>query len=260
VNRIQAACAFFVLGFSTVALGQFDTSERLVVVGAGSTGPWRTVLDFANSAAESSGDFEVADIASDAGVCPGICPFPDVYLPAYGSTTIEPFDVIINRPPVTTLYVTPIANEDPHYWPSLRARAVNTAVPSQSVELPVFRESTLLALNPGTLSFPGAVRDAKRHSNLILVNIQRPDTHQGPSIEVSISAFDEQGQPLGSTAATIPWGTTLFLPDVIEAIGGSSMSGGQILVTKTGGEGVLWGLLTTLTSDGTSAVSTGFQP
>jgi hypothetical protein len=260
MNRIRRIIGVCVLGVSTVALGQFNTSERLVIVGAGSTGPWTTVLDFSNPSGQSSGDFQVLDFATEAGPCPGICPYPIIYLAGYGAMAIAPFDVLINRPPVTTLYVTPFANDDPHHWPSLLARAINTAVPSQSIELPVFRESTLLALNASQLSFPGAARDLKRHSNLILVNVQPPDSHQGPSIDVSIFAFDEQGQQLGLIGATLPFGTTLFLPDVVGAMGVQSMPGGQILVTKTGGGGVLWGLLTTLSSDGTAAVSTGFQP
>ena len=73
-------------------------------------------------------------------------------------------------------------------------------------------------------------------------------------------AVDTAGERLGSTTRTIAAGETLFLVDVLARLGAGGISEGQIRVTKTGGGGILWGLLSTVSDDGRVSVAVGRYP
>jgi hypothetical protein len=50
---------------------------------------------------------------------------------------------------------------------------------------------------------------------------------------------------------------TLFLVDVLGQLGVAELDGGQIRVTRVGGDGLLWGLLTRVYDDGRVSASPG---
>ncbi len=94
------------------------------------------------------------------GLCPGLGLSG---LPANGSETTT-IDSIPG-----TVYLDPFSvGVDP---PTVVARVSNRARPSQAMELPVIRMSTLESLDPSTLPFPSAIRSAEGHSNLLLAEV-----------------------------------------------------------------------------------------
>jgi hypothetical protein len=144
---------------------------------------------------------------------------------------------------------------DAEELPTVRARVVNRARPTQAIELPLFRRSTLVALNPGILAFPSAARGAGVHSNLILSEILADD-----GVAVLVEAYSPAGVRLGGQAVSLGSGETVFLQDVLARLGVPELSDGQLRVTKTGGTGVMWGLLSTVSDDGRVSVAVGGHP
>jgi hypothetical protein len=65
---------------------------------------------------------------------------------------------------------------------------------------------------------------------------------------------------MGSAAFDLSTGSTLFLVDVLARLGVPSLKDGQIRVTKTGGTGLIWGLLATVSDEGRVSVSLGTNP
>jgi hypothetical protein len=79
-------------------------------------------------------------------------------------------------------------------------------------------------------------------------------------ITVRVEAFSSDGDLLGGRSFRIERGTTVFLVDVVAQLGVSELDGGQIRITRTGGNGLPWGLLSTLSDDGRISVSAGWNP
>lgn len=81
-----------------------------------------------------------------------------------------------------------------------------------------------------------------------------------------VEAFSASGQFLGSLPVAITAdplnvdGRAIFLVDALSQLGVTDLEAGQIRVTKTGGDGVMWGLLATVYGDGRVIVSTGKNP
>jgi hypothetical protein len=139
--------------------------------------------------------------------------------------------------------------------PTVTARVVNRDRPTQTIELPVIRRSTIEALNPTLLAFPSAKRSADSHTNLILSEVSWVE---GRALSLVVEAYSPDGERPGSSVAfEVTTGSTLFLVDVLAQLGVSELDGGQIRVTKTGGSGLMWGLLATLSDDGRVSVSPG---
>jgi hypothetical protein len=142
--------------------------------------------------------------------------------------------------------------------PTVIARVVNRDRPTQTIELPVVRRSTIEALNPTVLAFPSANRSAGSHSNLILSEVSWVE---GRTLSLLVEAYSAAGELLGSPAAfEVTTGGTLFVIDVLQQLGVSELDGGQIRVTKTGGTGLMWGLLATVYDEGRVSVSPGLNP
>lgn len=140
----------------------------------------------------------------------------------------------------------------------MTARVVNRDRPTQTIELPVVRRSTIEALNPAVLAFPSAKRSAGAHSNLILSEVSWVE---GRTLSIVVEAYSPVGERLGSPAAfEVTTGGTLFLVDVLAKLGVSELDAGQIRVTKTGGSGLMWGLLATVYDEGSVSVSPGMNP
>ena len=234
-----------------------STPDMLVIVGAGYAPPWDTDLLLANrESAERL--FWVGPSRSNLSPCLS-CPGVTVFLlsdqtgKTTGETILHAYADFIG---VTTLYVVPPTGSG-SALPTVTARVVNRDRPSQAIELPVVRYSTIEALNPTVLSFPGARRSSVSHSNLFIAEVSR---EQGRGLSIQVEAYSPAGDRLGSAAYDLSNGTTLFLVDVLPKLGVSELDGGQIRVTKTGGTGLMWGLLATVYDEGRVSVSLGVNP
>lgn len=190
--------------------------------------------------------------------CPPNCNGKTYTVPGHGTLRVLASDFLAFAGPQTIRVETDkfVVDGPAHAAPVVHARVFSQYPPFPVAELPVSRESSLQALNPSDpLVFPGATRHAgvvpMIHSNLILGKVEQIST---PS-EVLVEAFDSQGQMLGSTQVTAP--TTI--EDVLNVLGVSELDGGQIRVTKLSGDGIVWGVLTTLAGE-TLAVQTGANP
>jgi hypothetical protein len=138
---------------------------------------------------------------------------------------------------------------------------VNSSRPTQAVEVPAFRLSTLVALNPTVLAFPGARRDAASRTNLVLSNIiPRLNQEQGSDVTLLLEAYSSGGGLLGTEILLLRFNQTRFLVDVLAELGVITLDVGQIRVTKLAGDGVFWGTMFTTTSDGGVSVSVGAHP
>jgi hypothetical protein len=225
-------------------------ADVLVALGAGVAGTWETEIVFAN--------LEDRNLSVFAGEQPhpivcvtSPCGIAHSALPRKGTTrlvtTSGDFGRFTGR-----LFV---GADDAEELPTARARVVNRARPSQAIELPLFRRSTLVALNPGVLAFPFRFLTAGEHSNLFVSEIGLSS-----DLTVTIEAFAFSGERLASTTRSLAPGETLFLVDVLAQLGVTGISEGQVRVTKTGGGGILWGLLSTVSDDGRVTVAVGRHP
>jgi virginiamycin B lyase len=220
--------------------------DVLVVVGAGYAPPWDTDLEFANAEPYPLSVF-VGSFPEFPQVCAGQCPGTGALIPPSGTATSSGRLANNNRRFVGTNYVVPLNGVDP---PTLQARIVNRDRPMQSTELPVVRLSTIAAMNPVVLSFPSATRGPAARTNLILTRLNQPGQVSG-----LMEAFSPSGELLGSQ----PFALTnnvgeIFLYDVLATLGVAALENGQIRVTKTGGDGLMWGLLAAVYDDGRLAL------
>ncbi|HSE62478.1 MAG TPA: hypothetical protein VLG15_02600 [Thermoanaerobaculia bacterium] len=222
--------------------------DVFVAVGAGAAGTWETEFEFANP-----DDAIAVNVFASEQPFPYVCvraPCGIAYapLPRTGTARIvthaADFGTFTGR-----LFV---GADDAEELPTVKARVINRARPSQSIELPLYRRSTLVNLNPRVLSFPGAQRSAGAHTNLFISEI-------GLSREMAVlvEVFSPSGERLGQEVHVIPRGQTLFLQDVLSRLGVNELAEGQIRVTRTAGNGILWGLLTTMFDDGRVSVAAG---
>ena len=141
------------------------------------------------------------------------------------------------------------------FLPSVKARAFNVSIPSQSLDLPTIRLSRLTDLNPSLLSFPGAARTGAAHSNLWLAEASLRE-----SLDAIIELVDPGGQVIAFREQTLGPGQSIYLVDVIAALGVSNFSDGQLRVRKSGTTGLLWGFLATADADGALSVFSGMNP
>lgn len=236
-----------------------STPDMLVIVGAGYAPPWDTDFVLANGEGVER-LFWVGPSRSSLSGCLS-CPGATVLLSPDGSGRTSGQAVLSSyersgSTEVTTLNIVPPTGSG-SALPTVTARVVNRDRPSQAIELPVVRYSTIEALNPTVLSFPGARRSSVSHSNLFIAEVSR---EQGRGLSIQVEAYSPAGDRLGSAAYDLSNGTTLFLVDVLAKLGVSELDGGQIRVTKTGGTGLMWGLLATVYDEGRVSVSLGVNP
>ncbi|MDQ5872350.1 MAG: hypothetical protein M3547_09125 [Acidobacteriota bacterium] len=225
-------------------------ADVLVAVGAGVAGTWETEFEFANN--------ETLPLSVSAGEQPhefvcvtSPCGIAYATLPRTGATrivtTAADFGGFTGR-----LFV---GAHDAEELPTVRARVVNRARPTQSIELPLFRRSTLVALDPHLLAFPAAVRTAGVHTNLFVSEIELASP-----VTVLVEAFSAAGGQLGQRSIALAPGETVFLQDVLATLGVTELSSGQIRVTKTSGTGKMWGLTAAVYDDGRVTSAAGKHP
>jgi hypothetical protein len=276
-ERFQAVHAFTSIGDSPVRLSvtipicdgvvATDTSMRflrvrpaapsndaIVFVGVGVSGTWDTEIVLANPDPFSNAVVVGIDI-----VPPSLCPpmtgclgDAGITVPPFGTARLLASEINGFFSGLLPLMLYISSDMD---LPSVRARVVNGSLPSQAIEVPGIRLSTLTALNPVALSFPGATRSSVGHSNIVMAEIANTG-----SLSILIEAFDSDGALKGSQPFEISSGQTVFLQDVLGQLGVTDLVDGQLRVTKISGDGLMWGTMSTLYSDGGVAVSTGANP
>jgi hypothetical protein len=268
VMRLRPRRCRWYVSLSVALLGLFPGTEELagqeiptstmVAVGAGSIGTWNTEFEVANATGRNL-DVILSWVSNPGAVCiPGVCPVGTTIQPN-GSGKLLASTVLGSLPFVGSFYLVSDPQAADDY--AVRARVFNTVRPTEAIEIPVFRLSTLISLNPGVLAFPSATRSNTAHSNLVLAEVAERGT-----LSMLVEAFSVSGQLLGGLPVEItadPQDTgrrSVFLMDVLSTLGITELSGGQIRVTKLGGEGVMWGLLATVFTDGRVIVSLGQNP
>ena len=237
-----------------------QTGDSIVLVGVGNAGSWITEVVGSNPGGSllwAQVNFEPT--FHEPGPCPALCPIVYFMIAPDGTHALQPDRVghFAAGDRVTTIYVTPPFGTP---LPSVRARVVNTLRPSQAIEVPAFKLSTLLALNPSALSFPGASRTETTRTNLALANLRRAPGVDSGSVSARVEAFSAGGQNLGSTLLLLASGETRFLVDVLPDLGVHNLEVGQLRVTKQAGDGYLWGTMFTTSADGSFTVSIGANP
>jgi hypothetical protein len=236
---------------ATIAGGsaQHD-ADVLAALGAGVAGTWETEFEFANP-----------DSAHAVNVFAGEQPHPFVCvtapcgiayapLPRTGTAQIITHSTDFGRF-TGRLFV---GADDAEELPTVKARVVNRARPQQAIELPLFRRSTLVSLNPLVLAFPNARRTPTSHSNLFVSEIGITS-----GIDVLAEAYSPSGERLGTLSLSLGPGETVFVQDVLARMGIDQHADGQIRLTRSGA-GVMWGLLANVYDDGHVTVTAGKHP
>jgi hypothetical protein len=258
-NRAATAglTAWILVASTGIALPERDV---LVVVGGGISYPWDTEFEVANpEPAAATVEIGQLSVPLSEAICPN--PFPCVIslaqlsIPANGSVRKRATEGI-GAFFVSTLYVVPTSGTR---LPVVRARVFDRVRPNRSADLPVLRRSTIAAMNPSVLVFPGATRSATARTNLVVAEVSGSG-----GIEFKVEAYSADGRRMGEERFEIgpggPFGYSLFLVDLLARFQISSLDNGQIRVTKTGGTGLMWGLLATVSDDGGVTVSPGLNP
>jgi hypothetical protein len=250
--RIRAR-SFSIAIAALAVLATAAMAESLVIVGTGRSGSWDTVLEISNSGSAA----EIIQLGPTAGfqaLCPNPCPLPSRTINPGQTIRLTPDDLSGYHPAFASISY--VNSSDPSFTNnvSVRARSINTAVPTQSAEVPVVRLSTITALNPAVLSFPGATKSASAHSNLMLAEI----TGTAPAI-IQVEAFDASGTRTGVSTETVPAGGTLYLVGVLSRLGVNAMDDGQIKVTRLSG-GMVWGWIGTVFPDAGVHIGLGRNP
>ena len=250
-RRIALVLALAIGLRTTGAVGETrHAAAVLVALGAGVAGSWETEFEFANN--------EALPLLVFAGEQPheflcvtGPCGIVYATLPRTGAARIVATPADFSRF-TGRLFV---GAHDAEELPTVRARVVNRARPTQAIELPLFRRSTLVTLNPLVLAFPSAVRTSGAHTNLFVTEIGLAE-----GLTVRIEAYSATGQQLGQQTMALAAGETVFLQDVLATLGVTALPDGQLRVTRTSGAGKMWGLSANVYDDGRVSVSAGKHP
>ena len=219
--------------------------DSLVVFGTGNVVNWTTELTLSNPReTPMSVDVTTSPVPI---VCILPCDFTHE-IPSRGT-------VVLGAPPPDAVGVTYVGGLD---VPRVHARVLDTR--GRSVDLPVFRLSTLLALDASELVFPGALRSAQGTVNLLLANIWDDVHFTGAPVTLRLEAFDADGASLGSRDLALAKGQTLFATDALGSLGVGVAEVGQLSVRRVAGSGRFWGILSIVRADGSLSVSVGATP
>jgi len=250
--RTIAIAAAFLL--PVVCSAQVDPGN-LVVIGAGFVGDWDTEIELADSSLPGGTQGSITKFVVNVQPCVGCG--TTFSLPENGAGTWLASDILESALAGPQVLRVATLNEQP--LPIARARTFRRSLPCQSADLPVLRESTLRAASTGVLVFPGVRRADDTRTNLILQTVGDPVD----GADVLIEAFAADGTPLGSMTATVPSEaafSALTLVDVVALLGGDQVDGGRLVVTRTSGTGLVWGVLATYAQDGALTMSGGLNP
>jgi hypothetical protein len=226
----------FALTLAGVLLARAVMADSLVIPGAGRAGTWDIVIDVSNGGGEPV-SLEVGPVPSFPTGCPALCPLPFRILQPGESTSITADDVSHFLPGLGLAYLNSATGDFSRV--TARAYTQNTAFPAQTAEIPINRLSTIAALNPQVLIFPGARKSVESRSNLFLT-----EPSGQANLTATVEILDSGGGVLALQTVTVPAGAILYLVDVIGTMGVPALANGGIRVTRVQG-GLLWGWLGT---------------
>ncbi|HZI65806.1 MAG TPA: hypothetical protein VFF17_04505, partial [Thermoanaerobaculia bacterium] len=221
--------------------------DPLIVLG-GVVGTWDTEFDVGNARAEPlAGTIE--GLSCPAGTaCPSSA--ATFTVPANGTVTLRASE-LPGLPAGFTAYGLRFAGTG--LAPTVRARTVNRARPSQTAVLPALHRSAIRKLDRTGLSFPGGAHSSSgARSNLVLAETGAGDA------AVHVEVFASNGTRLTSIPVPLARGQTAFLADVVG--GGEDVENAHVLVTKVGGDGTPWAILSTFDSSQALSVGWGIAP
>jgi virginiamycin B lyase len=225
--------------------------DEQLFVGAGSSGPWESRVELASSD-DAGRTLFLGAYPFPPHVCPGQCfGFTTADLPARGTVAVRgPFLGGWLGSSFPTVYGRPL---DSGRLPAAHYRFTNTVLPTQAADAPVTNLSAISALDPTVLAFPSASSSPRSKSNLFLTNLGQ----DGP-LTARVEAFTSDGTSLGTTEVSLEPVTNAIVADLLHLFGAGVVANAQVRVTKTGGDGLLWGMLATVVGeDGTLSLSSG---
>jgi virginiamycin B lyase len=225
--------------------------DEQLFVGAGSSGPWESRIELASSEDAVRSIF-LGAYPFPPHACPGQCfGFTTSDLPARGTVAVRgPFLGGWLGSSFVTVYGRPL---DSGRLPAAHYRFTNAVLPTQAADAPVTNLSAISALDPTVLAFPSASSSPRSKSNLFLANVG-----QDGALTARVEAFKPDGTFLGTTDLSLESVTETIVADVLHLFGAGSVENAQVRVTKTGGDGLLWGMLATVVGeDGTLTISSG---
>lgn len=205
--------------------------DASVVAGAGTFDGWEAVLSYSNADVRPT-ELVASFLREPITIC-GVCPWQGyASLPGHGTDSVN-----VRTGPTLVFS----RSYDRGEVPTQRARARYAPMPERATDLPAVRLSTINGHDPQILVFAGATRSAISRSNLWLA-----DVWQQGGLSVRIEVLSSSGVLLGSETHS---GTRGGFIDYLDRLGIRELANGQIRVTKTGGEALLWGTMTTLDGD-----------
>jgi hypothetical protein len=134
--------------------------------------------------------------------------------------------------------------------PGVSARIFDRGNPSRSADLPI---PLSLSRSLTQLVFPFESTSGS-HQNLFLTEVA-----QVHPVQLKVEIWSASGSLLSTRSVSLTSGENRLLGDLLGAFG-SSVHAGQIRVTKNGGDGIFWGLLAALGSDGSFTITPGVNP
>ena len=245
---MKSAAAGVLLWLVTVAGRAQAAADLQVVFGTGSPDPWRSSITVSSTSGQPT--HVVLSGAPD-----------QICLPSTACTlaNLDPFATQTLTPPqFQGVGLTYVGSTGDDRRPAIAARAFDNI--GRSVDLPIFRLEYLLALDPGTLAFAGAVGGQSGRSNLLLANLGAMDQTEGGQVLLEINAMSPAGFFQASRNVLLNFGDTLFIQNVIAWAGLPSLDQGQIIVTRRGGSGKFFGVMPLIRADGSLSVVSGSPP
>jgi len=229
--------------------------DRLVIAGGGVAGRWNTEFKLANVSTEPV-DATLSIGGLPLGVpCPPNCTTESFRIPGGGTILIDATQFIGEMYVGPQIVTVETAGDAP--LPIVHARSFSADSACQFAELPVIRESTIKAMDPPVLVFPGVTRGGGSYTNLILESLSDTAT----SVEVELR--DSEGQILGTATFPVPGrvtGAALTLVDVAAHFGVETIENGQVRVRNLTATGPVWGVLATVGAEGSLEVAIGANP
>jgi hypothetical protein len=238
-------------------------ADTAIILGAGNVGTFTTTGYVANP----NGSIEFLTVASVPFPCvpPMECPFNPIMVPALSSASLT--SSLAGQ--FETFYVNQFEPSPPPF-PIVRASLVSATPLARAVDIPVVTLSRLMAANISTLNFGGIASEPPptcafgiqcfaRRSTLVLGNIQRTPTAPAEDLPVLLELFDSIGNRAASASLTVPYGQTILIADIGAYVGSGAFAGelGQLRVTRVSGGALMWGIVYTVSFDGTVTASAG---
>jgi hypothetical protein len=246
---MKSASAGILLWLLAVAGRAQTAADYQVVFGTGSPDPWGSSITVSST---SSGLTHVILSAAPDKVCTPFAPCATL-------ADVDGFATLTLTPPqfqeVGLTYVGSIGSV---FRPAIAARAFDNM--GRSVDLPVFRLDYLLALDPGTLAFAGAVGGQSGRSHLLLANLGPIGQTEVGQVLLEINVMNAAGFFQVSRHVLLNFRDTLFIQNVIAWAGLPSLDQGQVIVTKRGGSGTFFGVMPVIRADGSLSVVSGSPP